>query len=113
MTPESAWGLRAIALRPTMDGRMLDFRYEVLDAGKARPLFDRKIKPYLFDPTTGTALGMPEGTKLGALRASVRNPPVVGKQYYVIFANTLGKVQKGSRVTVVMGDCAFQGLLVE
>jgi hypothetical protein len=112
-SPEETWGIKAVSLRPTLGGAMLDFRYEVLDAEKARPLFDRKIKPYLFDPSSGVALGMPEDTKLGALRTSLRNPPVAGKHYYILFSNGLGTVKSGSRVTVVIGDCKLENVVVD
>jgi hypothetical protein len=92
---------------------MLDFRYRVLDAAKAAPLFDRGVKPYLFDPESGVALGVPEAQKLGTLRASVRNPPVVGKRYYVLFADGERRVKRGGKVMVVIGDCRIPDVMVE
>jgi len=106
------WGIRAVSLRPTFGGSMLDFRFQVVDAAKAKKLFDRALKPYLFDPKSRVALGVPD-SKLGALRASVRNPPVAGKQYYVMFANALGSVTRGRDVTVVIGDCKLEHVIVE
>jgi len=111
--PVETCGIRTVSLRPTMGGSMLDFRFKVLNADKARPLFDRKMKPYLFDASTGTTLGMPEDTKLGALRASLRNPPVAGKLYYVLFANGYGSVKRGRGVDVVMGDCKLEHMVVQ
>lgn len=111
--PEETWGIKAMSLRPTFGGTMLDFRYKVVDADKARPLFDRKIKPYLFDPSSGAALGTVEDTKLGALRASARNPPVAGKKYYALFSNGHGTVKRGSKVTVVLGDCKLENVVVD
>jgi hypothetical protein len=113
LPPEEGWGIVPVSLRPSFGGTMLDFRYRVVDAEKARPLFDRKIKPYLFDPASGEALGMSEDDKLGALRASPRNPPVNGKQYYVLFVNGFGTVKRGNRVTIVIGDCRIDDVLVE
>jgi hypothetical protein len=110
---EEKWGLRAISLRPTLGGTMLDFRYQVVDETKARSLWDRKLQPYLFDPASGVALGMSEDGKLGSLRASMRNPPVTGKRYYVLFANGFGSVKHGSRVTVGLGDCKLENLRVD
>jgi hypothetical protein len=110
---EQTWGIRPVSLRPTLGGSMLDFRFKVVDAEKARPLFDRKLKPYLYDPSSGVALGMPEDGKLGALRASLRNPPVAGKLYYVVFANGYGTVKQGREVTVVMGDCKLENVVVQ
>jgi hypothetical protein len=92
---------------------MLDFRFKVVDAEKARPLFDRKLKPYLFDAKSGVALGVSEADKLGALRSSMRNPPLAGKMYYVIFSNGYGTVRRGSRVNIVMGDCKLTDVKVD
>jgi hypothetical protein len=110
--PETTWGIQPVSLRPTFGGNMLDFRFKVVDAKKALPLFDRKMKPVLYDPKSGVALGMPDDEKVGSLRASVRNPPVAGKQYYVLFSNGFGTVKKGSKVTIVMGNCKLKNVVV-
>jgi hypothetical protein len=110
---EKTWGIKPLSLRQTAGGTMLDFRYLVVDAKKALPLFDRKLKPYLVDTSTGMAQGVPEETKLGALRSSPRNPPVAGKQYFIFFSNGYGTVKKGSKVTVVIGDCKVENLAVD
>jgi hypothetical protein len=109
---EQTWGIRAVSLRPTFGGTMLDFRFKVVDAEKAKPIFDRKMKPYLYDPASRVALGISEDTKLGALRASMRNPPVAGKLYYVLFANGQGTVKRGSSVDIVLGSCRLNHVLV-
>ncbi len=113
MTPADEWGIVPVALRPTFGGNLLDFRFKVVDAKKARPLFDRRIKPYLVDRASHEALGMPEDSKLGALRAGLRNPPIAGKLYFVLFANARGTVHRGSRVDVVLGDCKLENVRVE
>ncbi len=112
-SPEATWGVSAVALHPTFGGHMLDFRYRVLDAAKAKPLFGDKVKTYLYDPATGAAVGLPGDTSIGQLRASVHNPPVAGKQYFVLFSNAYGQVKHGDRVTVVLGDCRFDDVRVE
>src|SRR3990172_7542680 len=48
-TIEEKWGVRVLSIRQSAEGYMLDFRYRVIDAEKAAPLFDRKIKPHLID----------------------------------------------------------------
>jgi hypothetical protein len=109
---EESWGIRPVSLRPTFGGTMLDFRFKVVDAEKAKAVFDRKMKPYLVDPASGVALGMSEDPKLGALRASMRNPPIAGKLYYVLFANGQGTVRRGSRVKIVLGRCELDDVPV-
>ena len=39
------WGIRIESLRLSASGYMLDFRYRVVDERRAKPLFERKIKP--------------------------------------------------------------------
>lgn len=110
---EKQWGIRPVSIRPASGGYLLYFRYQVLDAAKARALFDEKVKPVLVDRETGTSLAMPEDTKLGALRSSPRTRPEEGKQYFVLFRNATRSVKKGSRVDVVMSGCEMKDLVVE
>ncbi len=107
------WGIRPVAVHPAAGGYLLYFRYRVLDADKARPLFDSKLKPYLVDRASGMELGMPEETSLGSLRSSPRSRVMVGKEYYVLFANSSRAVKAGSKVTVVLGDCRMPDLVVQ
>ena len=86
-SPEASCGIHPLSIRSASQGYLLYFRYRVVEQEKARPLFDKKVKPYLVDQATGGRLQMPEDSKLGALRASPRNPPQNGKEYYVLFSN--------------------------
>ena len=111
---ESAdFGVRSVSVRPVAGGTLLYFRYEVVDAAKARPLFSAAVKPRLVDQASGLALSMESDTKLGALRSSPRTDPVNGKQYFVLFSNPQQRVQKGSTVDVALGDCTLKGLVVD
>ena len=108
---EMQWGVKVLPIRLSAEGYMLDFRYRVLDAEKAAPLFDRKIKPYLVDEATGAILVVPEPPKVGALRNTRKPQP--DRNYFVLFANPGRYVQKGKRVTVVIGDFKAEHLVVE
>jgi len=110
---EKEWGIRPVSVRPVAAGLMIYFRYQVVDASRAKRLFDRKIKPVLVDHASKEALSMPTDTKIGALRSSPKTEPVNGKQYFVLFSNPSLRVKKGSTVDVVMGDCRISGLTVE
>lgn len=96
------WGIELVAMRSTAAGHMVDFRYRVLDAEKAAPLFKRQTKPYLIHQASGKVLAVPNTAKLGALRNS--NTPQEGRTYWMFFGNHHRIVQKGDKVTVAIGD---------
>lgn len=108
---EDEWGIRVVGLRLTAGGRMLDFRYRVIDAEKALPVFSRKEKPRLVESTTGTTLGVPTSTKIGPLRNS--DKPIEGRDFFILFGNAGGVVKRGSRVSVVVGDFKLEDLVVQ
>lgn len=105
------WGIELVAMRSTAYGHMLDFRYRVLDAEKAAPLFVRKTKPYLIHQGSGKALAVPTTQKLGSLRNS--NKPQQGRTYWMFFGNSHGVVKKGDKVTVAIGDFRATDIEVE
>ena len=105
------WGIELVAMRSTAYGHMLDFRYRVLDAEKAAPLFVRKTKPYLIHQGSGKALAVPNTAKLGSLRNS--NMPQQGRTYWMFFGNSHGVVKKGDKVTVAIGDFRATDIEVE
>lgn len=104
------WGIELTALRMTAANHMVDFRYRVLDADKAMPLFKRQTKPYLVHQASGKVLAVPNTAKVGSLRNS--NTPREGKIYWMFFGNN-GVVQKGDTVSVVIGDFKAGDLTVE
>lgn len=110
---ERRFGIRPVALRSSGGGWLLDLRYRVVDAEKARAVFDAKAKPVLIDRRTGGRLGVPEDEKLGALRSSPRTRPEVGKLYFVLFRNPGRAIGRGAHVDVLLGRCALRDLVVE
>jgi hypothetical protein len=93
---------------------MLDFRYRVLDAQKAAPLLDRKLKPYLLDPKWGAKLGVPDTPVLGQIRQTSRNGAVyTDRTYFIMFGNPGKAVQRGDTVTLVLGDAKVTDLKVQ
>ena len=105
------WGIELVAMRSTAYGHMVDFRYRVLDAEKAAPLFVRKTKPYLIHQESGKALAVPNTAKLGSLRNS--NIPQQGRTYWMFFGNSQGLIHKGDKVTVAIGDFRATDIEVE
>lgn len=99
---ERDFGVEVLSVHPTAKGHMLDFRYRVVDAERAAPLFVRKVKPVLIEDATGVELRVPTPATTGPLRSS--NTPLEGRTYFMLFANPGRRVRAGSAVTVVIGD---------
>jgi hypothetical protein len=104
------WGVEIMDVRQTAAGYMLELRYRVLDAEKAKPLFERRTKPVLTHAETGARLIVPTPPTTGALRNS--NPPVAGHVYWMFFANPGRLVQPGQHVSVEIGEFRAEGLVV-
>lgn len=104
------WGIELTAIRLTAANHMIDFRYRVLDAAKAAPLFERQTKPYLIHQESGKVLAVPNTAKVGSLRNS--NKPQEGRIYWMFFGNK-GIVKNGDKVSVVIGDFKAEDLTVE
>lgn len=108
---EDRWGVSIIGMRLSGGGRMLDFRFRVLDPAKAAPLFDRQTKPLLIEQAGGRSLSVPNMPKVGPLRTS--DPPKAGTNYWMFFGNTGRFVKAGSKVTVVIGEFRVEDLVVQ
>ena len=105
------WGVEVEGIRLSAASYMLDFRYTVIDAEKARPLFKRQTKPVLIDEASGERFIVPAPPKTGPLRNS--NMPKAGRTYGMLFANPGKFIKPGNRVTVVIGDFRAGGIVVE
>lgn len=107
------WGVELLGMRITAADYMLDFRFHVIDADKALPLFDHRIKPYIIADRSQIKLPVPMAAKVGAFRPTNRGKNITsGRNYYMIFGNPDRHVKKGETVTVVIGDFMVEGLLV-
>lgn len=105
------WGIDVLWVRQTAAGYMLEFRYKVLDADKAKALFDRQTKPVLIHEVSGAKMIVPVPAKTGALRNS--NTPIAGKTYWMFFANPAKFIKPGDLVSVQIGDYLQQHLTVK
>jgi len=99
------------SLRLSAAGYMLDFRFRVLDPVKAAPLFNKSLKTYLLDETSGAQMYVPASPKVGAMRSSQKSI-LADRVYFVMFGNPACYIKAGARVTVVIGDFKAEGLLV-
>lgn len=109
-----AWGVEVIGISRTTAGYMLDFRFRVVDAKKALPLFDHRIKPYVTAEKSGLKLPVPEAAKVGAFRPTNRGNNIKSdKTYYMVFANPDDYLKPGDKVSVVIGDFRVEHLTVK
>jgi hypothetical protein len=105
------WGVEIVAVRISAEGNMVDFRYKVIDAAKAAPLFDRNNKPYLLHQTSSKVLTVPRTAKVGPLRSS--DQPKQDRVYWMFFGNQTKLVNVGDKVTVTIGDFKAENLVVQ
>jgi hypothetical protein len=107
------WGVELLGMRLTTAGYMLDFRFRVMDADKALPLFDHRIKPYIVAERSNIKLPVPMAAKVGAFRPTNRGKNIkADKTYYMIFGNPDRHVKVGEKVTVAIGDFKVEHLMV-
>lgn len=106
------WGIEVASLHMSAHGRMVDFRYRVLDPDKAALLVDRSVKPALTDLATGVVLHVPSFPKTGAMRQTGVKPQA-GRIYFMLFANSGMAVKSGSRVTISVGAFKAENLTVQ
>lgn len=108
------WGVEVYGVRLAARGYMIDFRFRVLDAEKALPLFDTRIKPYLLPERTTVKLPVPAGEKVGAFRTTNRGANIVAnKDYYLMFGNPDAFAKRGQKVSVVIGDFHVEHLTLQ
>jgi hypothetical protein len=107
-----ASGVKIEALRLSAAGYMIDLRYRVVDREKALPIFERKARPMLID-AAGAQLAVPNTPKLGQLRSTGTRNVKEDRVYSMIFANPGRYVERGAKLTLVIGDARFDGLVVE
>ena len=108
---DQKWGITIRNVRLTAAGRMIDFRYRVVDPDRASALLQKERKAYLVDQKTGKQLAVPT-TKLGPLRQTAVKP-TANRDYIILFANTGSLVKAGDLVTIVIGDFKVENLTVE
>lgn len=106
------WGIEVLGVRLTAAGTMLDFRFRVVDADKARPLVQKKTEAYLVDEASDKRLQVPNPPKVGRLRQTAMTAEE-GRTYFAMFGNPGRMISPGDRVTVVIGDFRAEDLVVD
>ncbi len=105
-------GIQVVGVRPTAEGRMLNFRYKIIDPEKASSLISPKMKPHIIDQKTGRKLAVPSLPKVGALKQRGKKA-YQNRIYFILFANPGKSIQSGDKVSVVIGDFKAEDIVVE
>lgn len=107
-------GVELTAVRLAASDFLIDLRYRVNDAAKAQPLLERKLRPVLVNEATGDRFYVPQTPKVGELRqsATAKQPAIVGRVYFMLFANPDRKLKSGERVTLYAGESVVRDLVV-
>jgi len=108
-------GVELTAVRLAASDFLIDLRYRVKDAAKAQPLLERKVHPVLVNEATGDRFYVPQAPKVGELRQSAtsKQPAIVDRVYFVLFANPDRKLKSGEKVTLYAGDSVVKDLVVQ
>lgn len=95
---EERFGVRLTAIHVLAKGGLIDLRYRVLDADKAKNFGHyTETSPLLIAEDSGKLI---EVTIMGLHNHRVET----GRLYYILFRNTANALQPGSHVTVQIGD---------
>ena len=105
------WGIQVLGISRTAANYMLDFRYRVIDAEKAKPIFKRKTRPYVVDQASGSKFIVFSSPKTGPLRST--DTPKVDRNYFIMFANPGRYIEVGSKVTVVIDEFKVENMTVQ
>jgi hypothetical protein len=105
---EEQLGIRILSLRLTSAGSQLDLRFRVTDVEKAAPLFDRD-RPHMIHQASGVKLHAVPPPADSASQATRSEPE---GRYAIVFSNPRRTVKHGDSVTILVGDCRVEHLVV-
>jgi hypothetical protein len=105
-------GIRIERVHPTAGGQMLDMRYRVTDAEKAKHALRRGAQVYLLDQASGMKLTVPDMAMVGKL---MQHPDQTGDDriFWILFGNPGGLVKSGGRVTLVIDEIRISDIVVQ
>lgn len=108
-------GVELMAVRLTASDFMIDLRYRVKDIAKAQVLLEQKVRPVLVNERSGDRYYIPQAPKVGALKQSAtsKQPAILDRVYFMLFANPDRKLKSGEKVTLYAGDSVVQGIVVQ
>ena len=102
-----------ITERTSLDA-IVDLRYRVKDAQKARKIAEREIRPFLIKVASNDRFYVPQAPKVGQLRQTVNSKQVlqVDRVYFLMFANPDRRIEAGDKVRLQLGDTTIDDLEV-
>lgn len=102
------YGIRLTLVGVTAAGGLVDLRFKITDAEKAKKLFDDPaVMPAVVAEPTGTVLEPPHGGH------NSRVTPTSGASYFILIGNAGGVVQRGVPVSVVINNVRVEHILAE
>jgi hypothetical protein len=103
---EAETGIRVVRLAYTAMGGMVDLQYQAVDPDKALVIHDDDNPPMLVNQKTGSLISRPQhGHGFKELR--------VGILYHLLIVNEGSVLERGDRVTLVLGEWRLEDLVVE
>jgi hypothetical protein len=108
-------GVELMAIRLAASDFLIDFRYRVKDVAKAQPLLEMKMQPVLVNEATGDRYYVPKAPKVGSLKqsATAKQPAIVDRVYFMLFANPDRKLKSGEKVTLYAGESVVKDIVVQ
>ncbi|MBO0845445.1 MAG: hypothetical protein J2P22_08535 [Nocardioides sp.] len=100
-------GVRLTRLAVTGGGGLLDLRFQVLDPEKAAAIHDPRTPPALVGEPSGLFL---DQLLMGHFHSGAFKTAV---SYYLIFVDEGNLVQRGSKVTVLLGNVEVEHVTVQ
>jgi hypothetical protein len=113
--PLEGLGVELMAVRLTASDFMIDLRYRVKDVGRAQALLEQKVRPVLVNVATGDRYYVPQAPKVGSLKqsATAKQPAIVDRIYFMLFANPDRRLKAGEKVTLYAGDSVVEDIVVQ
>jgi hypothetical protein len=99
-------GVRPVHVAVTGGGGLIDLRYQVVDAEKATAAHDPKRPPSLVDEASGKPINQ---TWMGHSHTRAFH---AGTSYFELLINSRGRLERGSRVTLVFGAVRLEHVQV-
>ena len=122
---EQALGIRVVRISLVAGGGLIDLRYQVTDPEKAAlalggsahghdrlTIEEIRESPQLVDEATGIALLEAQIHYMGRVQTQRLNPKA-GLTRPILFSNTKGLVERGSEVSLAIGDVRLEHLVVQ